>query len=172
MKRFRIIRRARHLGENESGGTIAELAILLPFLVLMVGAVAELGRFFQTYATLSKATRASARYLSKVAYEENDTTKNLTSAKNVALCGRTDCTGRDAIATGLTAANIDITPEFPPGGEGNPITVTVKIVNYNFQPILNLGALLNDNTFSLALPLKPSTTMYYMWTEPAGGEEG
>jgi len=172
MKRFRIIRRARHLAENESGGTIAELAILIPFLVVMVGAVAELGRFFQTYATLTKATRASARYLSKVAYEENDKTKNLTSAKNVAVCGKIDCTGQDPVAKGLTADNIELTPEFAPGGEGNPITVKVSIVNYNFQPIFNLGAFLGNDTFSLALPIRSSTTMYYMWTEPAGGEEG
>lgn len=156
------------MAENESGGTLAELAILLPFLVVMVGAVAELGRFFQTYATLSKATRASARYLSKVAYDE----PNLTSAKNVAVCGKTDCAGQAAVATGLTTANIQLTPEFPPGGEGNPITVNVSVVNYNFQPIFNLGALLGNNTFSLALPIRSSTTMYYMWTEPAGGEEG
>jgi Flp pilus assembly protein TadG len=168
MKRFRIIRRAHHLAENESGGTIAELAILLPFLIVMVGAVAELGRFFQTYATLAKATRASARYLSKVAYDE----QNLASAKNVAVCGKTDCTGQTAVASGLATANIEITPEYPPGGEGNPITVNVSIVNYNFQPIFNLGALLGNNTFSLALPIRSSTTMYYMWTEPAGGEEG
>jgi Flp pilus assembly protein TadG len=168
MKRFRIIRRARHLTENESGGTLAELAILLPFLIVMVGAVSELGRFFQTYATLSKATRASARYLSKVAYDE----PYLTSARNVALCGKTDCTGQSPIAAGMTIANIQLTPEYPPGGEGNPTTVTVSIVNYNFQPLFNLGALLNNNTFSLALPLRPSTTMYYMWTEPAGGAVG
>jgi Flp pilus assembly protein TadG len=168
MKRFRIIRRTRYLAENESGGTLAELAILLPFLIVMVGAVAELGRFFQTYATLSKATRASARYLSKVAYDE----PNLTSAKNVAVCGKTDCTGLNPVAAGLTPDNIELTPEFPPGGEGNPVTVTVRVVNYSFQPIFNLGALLNNNTFSLALPLRSSTTMYYMWTEPAGGEEG
>ncbi len=168
MKRPRIIRRARHLSEDESGGTIAELAILLPFLIVMVAAVAELGRFFQTYATVTKATRASARYLSKVAYDE----PNLTKAKMVALCGKTDCTGRNPVASGLSSGNIELIAEGPPGGEGNPITVTVRVVNYNFQPLFNLGALLGNNTFSLALPIRPSTTMYYMWTEPAGAEEG
>lgn len=168
MKRLRIMRRARHLTENESGGTIAELAILLPFLIVMVAAVAEVGRFFQTYATLAKATRASARYLSKVAYDE----PNLTTAKMVALCGKSDCTGRTPVASGLSTANIVLTPEFAPDGEGNPITVTVSIADYTFQPLFNLGGLLGNNTFSLALPIRPSTTMYYMWTEPAGAEEG
>lgn len=168
MKLLRITRRARHLAENDSGGTLAELAILVPFLVVMIAAVTELGRYFQTYSTLSKSTRASARYLSKVAYDE----PNLTSAKNVAVCGKTDCTGTNPLATGLSAANIVLTPEYAPGGEGNPITVSVSITDYTFQPLFNIGALLGNNTFSLALPIRPSTTMYYMWTEPAGGEEG
>ncbi len=167
MTRLRIINRARHLAENETGGTLAELAILIPFLIVMVAAVAELGRYFQTYSTLSKATRASARYLSRIAYE-GETTDLL--AKNVAVCGKPDCTGMNPVAPSLTVDNVAVSAEAAPGG--NPITVTVSIQNYNFQPLFNLGALLGNNTFSLALPIKPSTTMYYMWTEPAGGEEG
>jgi Flp pilus assembly protein TadG len=168
MKRLRIIRRTRHFAENETGGTLAELAILIPFLIVMVAAVAELGRYFQTYSTLSKSTRASARYLSRVAYDADTEAK----AKNVAVCGKTDCTGVNPAASGLSSTNVAVAVEFPPGGAGNPITVTVSIQDYTFQPLFNLGALLGNNTFSLALPIRPSTTMYYMWTEPAGGEEG
>ena len=168
MKRLRITRRARHLAENETGGTLAELAILLPFLIVMVGAVAELGRYFQAYSTLSKSTRASARYLSRVAFDEQSETR----AKNVAVCGKIDCTGVNPVVAGLTPTNINVVTEFAPGGAGNPITVTVSIQNYTFQPLFNLGALLGNNTFSLALPIRPSTTMYYMWTDAAGGEEG
>jgi Flp pilus assembly protein TadG len=168
MKRLRIFGRARNLAENESGGTIAELAILIPFLIVMVGAVAELGRFFQTYSTLSKSTRAAARYMSRVAYDAESETR----AKNIAVCGKLDCTGVNPVASGLTPTNVAVNVEFPPGGAGTPITVSVSIQNYTFQPLFNLGALLGNSTFSLALPVKPSTTMYYMWTEPAGGEEG
>ena len=168
MKRLLIFGRVRNLAKNESGGTIAELAILLPFLIVMVGAVAELGRFFQTYATLSKSTRAAARYLSRVA----DSETNEARAKNVAVCGKIDCTGVNPVASGLTSTNVAVNVEFPSGSAGNPITVTVSIQNYNFQPLFNLGALMGNNTFSLALPIRPSTTMYYMWTEAAGGEEG
>ena len=50
--------------DNEKGGTLAELAILVPFLIIMAASVSELGRLFQTYTTLSKSTRAAARYLS------------------------------------------------------------------------------------------------------------
>jgi Flp pilus assembly protein TadG len=167
MKRFQFTKRARHLAENETGGTLAELAILIPFLIVMVAAVAELGRYFQAYSTLSKTTRAAARYMSRIAYEGADTDEVV---KNVAVCGKPDCTGVNPVAPLLTTANVAVSVEQPVGG--NPITVTVSIQNYNFQPLFNLGALLGNNTFSLALPIKPSTTMYYMWTEPAGGEEG
>jgi Flp pilus assembly protein TadG len=168
MKRLRIIGRARHLAQNETGGTLAELAILIPFLIVMVAAVAELGRYFQTYSTLSKATRASARYLSRVNYDGDAADR----AKNVVVCGKIDCTSLNPVVSGLTTDNVTVSAEPAPGGEGNPITVTVSIQNYTFQPLFNLGALLGNSTFSLALPVKPSTTMYYMWTEPAGGEEG
>ena len=69
---------------------------------------------------------------------------------------------------GLTTDNIVVTPEFQAGGGGgNPIRVTVSIQNYTFQPIFNLGALINNNRFA-ALPASGSTTMYYMWVDPAG----
>ena len=166
MKRFRITRRAHHLAEDETGGTLAELAILIPFLIVMVAAVAELGRYFQTYATLSKATRASARYLSKVAFDADSEAR----AKNVAVCGKIDCTGVNPVAANFSTTNVAVGAEFD--GAGNPTTITVSVQNYSFQPMFNLGALLGNNTFSLALPIKPSTTMYYMWTEAGGGEEG
>lgn len=166
MKRLRITKRARRLAENETGGTLAELAILIPFLIVMVGAVSELGRYFQAYSTLAKSTRASARYLSRVAFDEETERR----AKNVAVCGKIDCTGTNPVVAGLTPTNINV--QFEPSAAGNPITVTVSIQNYTFQPLFNLGALLGNKTFSLALPIRPSTTMYYMWTDAAGGEEG
>ncbi len=170
MIRLRIFRRLSGWVRNETGGTIAELAILIPFLIVMVAAVTELGRFFQTYSTLAKSTRASARYLSKVAYDGPDG-PYARVAKNIAFCAKRDCTGIDPVVSNLEMDDIVVfPPEYPPGGEGNPITVTVRIQNYTFAPLFDIGALLNS-TFTLALPVRPSTTMYYMWTEPAGAEE-
>jgi hypothetical protein len=64
-----------------------------------------------------------------------------------------------------------VTPEFQEGGGGgNPITVSVTVENYAFQPIFNLGTLIGNDRF-MSLPASSSTTMYYMWIEPAGVEE-
>lgn len=158
--------RGRRFARNERGGTIAELAILVPFLIVMIAAVSELGRLFQTYNTLSKSTRAAARYLSNNAYDD----AQIARAKNVAVCGKPDCTGIEAAAKDLTVENIVVTPEFQEGGGGNPITVTITISNYNFQPLFNLGALLQADRLT-NLPIGSSTTMYYMWVDPAGVEE-
>jgi Flp pilus assembly protein TadG len=153
----------RRFARNEKGGTLAELAILIPFLVVMLAAVAELGRLFQTYTTLSKSTRAAARYLSNVAY----TGAEIEKAKNVAVCGKTNCTGIEPAAKNLTTDNIVVTAE---GDVGNPNTITLTITDYNFQPLFNLGRLLQADSFT-NLPIGSSTTMYYMWVDPAGVEE-
>lgn len=168
MKLLKFIR-ADRFTRDEKGGTLAELAILVPFLIVMLAAVSELGRLFQTYTALSKSTRAAARYLSNHPYDD-DPVPYITQAKNMALCGNIDCTGKDPIAAGLTIDNIVVTPEWPEGGAGNPTTVTLSITGYNFQPIFNLGAFLPENRFT-TLPVTSSTTMYYMWVDPAGASE-
>jgi Flp pilus assembly protein TadG len=163
MKKVLTFIGGRRFVENESGGTLAELAILIPFLVAMLATVCELGRLFQTYTDLSKSTRAAARYISKVAYDE----EQIGHAKNVAVCGKIDCTGIAPVAKNLSTANVVITPEYAECNCGNPIRVTVSIANYNFEPIFNLGAIIGNERL-MALPASGSTTMYYMWVDPAG----
>ena len=166
MKRLLTFLRGNGFVRNESGGALAELAILIPFLIVMVAAVSELGRLFQTYTALSKTTRAAARYISKRAYDNDE----IARAKNIAVCGKTDCTDAEPIVPGLTTENIVVTPEFQAGGGGNPVTVNVTVENYTFQPIFNLGTLIGNDRF-MSLPASGSTTMYYMWVDPAGVEE-
>jgi hypothetical protein len=118
---------------------------------------------FQAYTNLSKSTRAAARYLSNVSYDD----EQIARAKNVAVCGKTNCDGIEPVAKDLTADNVVVTAE---GDVGNPTSVTITITNYNFQPLFNLGALLQADSFT-NLPIGSSTTMYYMWVDPAGAEE-
>lgn len=164
MKRLRFVKR---FARNEKGGTLAELAILVPFLIIMAASVTELGRLFQTYATLSKSTRNAARYLSGQAYT-NDTIK---FTRHMALCGKLDCTGSDPVVSGLTLDNIVVEPEWKdPADPGNTLLrVTVRVDDFTFKPLFNIGALLQAERF-VNLPVKPSTTMYYMLTDTAGAE--
>lgn len=146
---------------QDKGAALAELAILVPFLVIMLAAVAEFGRFFQTYTTLAKATRSSARYLSNHPFTPQEQDK----AKNLVVCGKLDCTGNPALVTGMTAAKVCIQTTGAPKIE----TVTVSIPRdaggcgapHEYSPVFNIGALLHS-AFDISVPISPSTTMYYM----------
>jgi len=147
----------RRFIRHEKGAAMAELAILVPFLILLVAAISEFGRFFQTYTTLAKSTRAAARYLSNHPFATSQD-----EATNLAVCGQLSCAGVNPLAENLSSSNICIESTGSPKIE----TVTVSIggscaTAYNFKPLFNIGALLNTN-FMFRPAVRPSTTMYYM----------
>lgn len=168
-KRPRTIRKFHWLLRNETGGALAELAILVPFLVVMLAAVSELGRFFQSYTTLSKSTRAAARYLSS--HQFNNLEKG--RAKNLVVCGKLTCAGGDELVKGLSVSNVCIETTLTPAGTVETVTVSIPRQEtatcdgetatwLRYQPIFDIGALLNNNTFTLRYPFNPSTTMRYI----------
>jgi TadE-like protein len=146
---------------QEKGAALAELAILVPFLILMVAGVAEFGRFFETYTRLSKSTRAAARYLSNHPFDTNQD-----KARNLAVCGKLSCAGTPPLVANLTTANICIE------STGSPKVETLKVsipraggggcgAPLQYQPIFDIGALLHTG-FTFTPAISPSTTMYYM----------
>jgi Flp pilus assembly protein TadG len=147
---------------DDEGGTLAELAILLPLLAVMLAAVTEFGRFFQTYNTLTKATRSASRYLSN--HPLNDTEK--AKAINLVVCGKlTACAANEKLAAGIDTTSVCIETTGDPQVE----TVTVRIPRVAgdcgapvlYRPIFDIGALLHNN-LTLVLPIAPSTTMRYV----------
>jgi Flp pilus assembly protein TadG len=165
-------RKLRGLVKDESGGTLAEMALTVPLLIVLLAGVAEIGRYFQSYTTLTKSTRAAARYLSNHQYNNIE----IARAKNLVVCGRlTACTAEERLVKGASVDNVCIQTTKVAGSEQIEF-VTVSIprdatktcdadavaTKLPYQPIFNLGALLNNPTFSLTYPLAPSTTMRYI----------
>ena len=148
----RVLRRLRRFRSCEAGTQLAELAIVLPVLLVLFGATAEFGRFFYTYNTLAKSTRAGARYLTA----SNNATDD--DAKRLVVNGTTD-DGDTPIVSGLSTGNVNITREETV--PGFPETVTVEISGYQYEPIFDLGKLMGKE-FSLRVDVKPSTTMRYI----------
>jgi Flp pilus assembly protein TadG len=148
----RVTRRLRRLLACEAGTQLAEMALVLPIMLVLFGATAEFGRFFYTYTTLSKATRSAARYLTS----SNKATD--AGAQNLAVYGTTDDGATDPILSGLSPSNVDISREGTPGFYDK---VTVQISGYRYQPIFDIGKLMGKS-FSLSIDVKPSTTMRYM----------
>lgn len=160
-KVFKVVRR---FVRRDSGGTLAELAILVPFLAIMLAAVAEFGRLFQTYTTMTKATRSAARYLSNHKFDNDSKDK----ARDLVVCGKLKCAAGDPpLVTGMTAAKVCIESTGAPSIE----TVTVRIPRpsegdcgapHLYNPVFDIGALLHLQGYSLNVPLAPSTTMRYV----------
>ena len=166
-----IVKRLLTLIRCENGGALAELAIMVPFLVLMLAAVSEVGRYYQNYNTLAKATRNAARYLSNHPLDATERTR----ATNLVVCGKLACAAGDTpLVKGISSSNVclestgspkvaSVTVKIPyAAADCNPMTGASAATPYTYTPVFDIGALLNVPSFTMALPIAPSTTMYYM----------
>lgn len=139
----------------QRGTQLAEVALALPLLLLLLAATAEFGRYFYTYAVLARASRTSTRYLSgrllnSTVFDE---------AKYMAVCGQTTaCGNNNAVVSGLTPADVQVATT---GGTTYfPTLVTVSITYSGYQPVFDLGHLVGG-TWS-GLTMNTSTTMRYL----------
>lgn len=157
---FNPARLVRGFARSERGTQLVELAIVLPIVLVLLGASAEFGRFFYTYQTLAKATRVGARYLmTETAAGTSDAT-----AKNLVVYGNEAGTGTPVLS-GLSGTNVRV--ERTGGTAAFPAKVTVRIEGYIYQPVFDLGKLIGKPTFSLRVPVSPSTTMRYFSSIPS-----
>ena len=157
---FRPKRLLRRFARSERGTQLVELAIVLPVMLMLMGAVAEFGRFFYTYQTLAKATRAGARYLTT----ETATGAYDPKAENLVVYGNPAGTG-SPVVSGLTTDQVRISRTG--GTAAFPERVTVKIVGYTYEPIFDLGKLVGSPSLSLRIDVSPSTTMRYFSSIPS-----
>ena len=167
IRKIRSLRRSRRFqwlnrfGRDELGVQLLEAAIVIPILLVLFAAVAEFGRYFYEYTTVAKASRVGARYLasksvtSSIDYE--------TVAKNIVVYGNEAGTG-SPVLSGLTIENVTVT--YQGGTTGIPETVTVSITGYEHESLFDLGGLLNNDSLSLNVEVKPSVTMRFLLTQP------
>lgn len=141
-------RRLRAGRDCERGSQLAELAIIMPLMLVLLGATAEFGRFFYTYSTLLKGTRAASRYLVSQPVGASDA-----AARNLVVYGNTAGTGTPLVSN-LTTANVVITPN-----KVSAKTQTVEIQNYIYVPIFDLGKLTKSSTLSLGVNVGAKSTM-------------
>lgn len=147
-QRFTRARRCARAWRDERGSQLVELAIVMPLVLMLLGATAEFGRFFYTYTTLLKGTRAASRYL--VSHPVGSANA---AAKNLLVYGNTAGTGTP-VTSGLTTANVLITPN-----KVGARTQTVEIQNYTYVPLFDLGKLTRSSTLSLSVNVGAKSTM-------------
>ena len=168
IRKIRNTRRSRRLQwlsrfrSDERGVQLVEAALVIPIMLLLFGAVAEFGRYFYEYTTAAKAARVGARFLASKSV--NSGTNYELQAKNLVVYGNIGGTG-DPVLTGMTINNVDV--QYAGATSGVPETVTVKIIDYQHQSIVNLGALLKNTALSTDIDVKPSVTMRFLLTQPS-----
>lgn len=173
--RTKLLLKIRRLIAADEGGSLAEMAIMIPFLVVMLAAVSEIGRLFDNYTTLAKATRSASRYLSNHQLNSAEEAR----AVNLVVCGKLACgDGDTALVNGLTSANVCLETSGSPKVTGVTVRIprvagdcgsvdtaiggTAGATPFTYAPFFDIGALLHVPSLSLALPIAPRTTMYYM----------
>lgn len=160
LRRMRRRQINRSFVRDERGIQLAELAIVLPILLILFGATAEFGRYFYEYSTLAKATRVGARYLITTPINEQEKA----NARNLVVYGNLAGTGQPVVE-GLATDNIVITARNSAGAvilAGVPATITVEVSGFQHESIVSLGGLIKNDGLSLNIDVKPSVTMRYL----------
>lgn len=149
---------------REQGTQIVELAIALPVMVMLLGAVGEFSRFFYTYSALTNAVRGGARHACK--WEKN-ASWTIPETSRMVVYGDFSDTSNGPIVPGLTTNNVQVTANGP--SLNNIDSVTVKIVNYQYQPLFDLGQITGIKSLSLNIPMNASATMHQLYNGPTAG---
>ncbi|WP_076542205.1 TadE/TadG family type IV pilus assembly protein [Shewanella sp. UCD-KL21] len=153
---------------SQQGVAAVEMTILLPIMLLLIFATAELGRFLYQYNTLTKLVRDAGVYLG--AHADTRQTSNLPNpfidaecgnciaeTKNLLVYGSTN-TGTTPQLSGLTTSDITIT-ESPAGSRRLVISVSYdwqplfgeKLVSFGFGDDVDLSFNLNTHYAVTAL---------------------
>jgi len=159
-----VFAKVRRFIKREEGTHLVELAIVLPVMLVLFGGLAEFGRFFYTYSTLTSAVRAGARHACKW---ERNASWTFPETSNMVVYGDFSDTSNGPILPGLSTANVVIQPNGP--SVNNIDSVTVKIVNYKYVPIIDLGKLTGIPALTLNIDLNASATMHQLYNGPTAG---
>jgi Flp pilus assembly protein TadG len=97
---------------GERGANLVEFAVVAPLLVLLLLGIADIGRAFYSYITITNAAREGVRFASRFP-------DNLTDIQAAAV--------RETTGTPVALSSADVTVPFGFNGtRGNPITVRVQ----------------------------------------------
>jgi hypothetical protein len=158
-----IFQKVRRFFRREQGTHMVELAIVLPVMLVLLGGLAEFGRFFYTYTTLTTAVRAGARHACKW---ERNASWTFPETSNMVVYGDFGGSG-SPILPGLSTANVVVTPNGP--SVNNVDSVTVRIVGYKYKPLFDLGKLTGIPALSLSVDMNANATMHQLYNGPTAG---
>lgn len=129
--------------KRQQGVAVVEFALLLPFMLILIFTVTEIGRAYYQYNAIAKSVREGVRYLS-VRPKNIDVDK----ARNIVVYGNANGTG-SPIALGLSLANVPAPTWGTTGSYPDMNTVTIGVTGYTYVPLVSsvFGVVFNNITF-------------------------
>jgi Flp pilus assembly protein TadG len=137
----------KSLLSRERGQELVEFALMLPFLLLILIGIIDLGRTFHAAITIANSSRTGARYAISYGYEDIG---GVVSVDSAAIGSRAQA---EAQNSGITLDSVAVNcPPVPPDVcvHGGPLVVTVT---HNFQFLFN-AFIGNGLTLSHATEMK------------------
>ncbi len=157
----------RRFRRGERGTQLVELCLMMPILLALMGGATEFGRFYHTYATLSSALCAGARHASK--WEKN-ASWTIPETRRLVVYGDVSDTSKGPVLPGLLESQVLVQAN---GATEHTIeSVTVKLVNYQYQPMFDLGKITGIQGLTLKIYISPSVTMRQIFNGPVNGTNG
>jgi Flp pilus assembly protein TadG len=139
---------------RQRGQSLAETAIMVPILLILVFGVVEFSMAFRAYTVLTNATREGARNGAIGATAGSYPSD--CSAGTATIVGKT-C----ANLTGLSSANVTgVSVSYPNGNKpGQKVVVTTNYTYHYFTPVGGLIHFFSGGALQKTIDLKSSTTM-------------
>jgi hypothetical protein len=147
---------------REDGTQLVELALVLPVMLMLLAGSAEFGRYFYTYSTLTNAVRAGARHACKW---QRNSSWTFPETSNMVVYGDFSDTSKGPILPGLSTSNVIVQANGP--GPNAIDSVTVKIVNYKYVPLFDLGKLTGVPALTMNIDMNANATMHQLFNGPA-----
>ncbi len=162
MRAYQSIRlRVKRFVRRERGSQFVDLAIALPVLLVLLGGAVEFARYFYTYSALTNAARAGARHACKW---ERSASWTVPETSNMVVYGDFSDTSKGPILPGLSTSNVVVQSNGPSANKID--SVTVKIVNYKYTPLFDLGKMTGIPALSLNIDMNASATMHQLFNGP------
>lgn len=125
------------------GAVAVEMALLLVPLIVMAVGVAEFGRAFYQYNTVTKSVRDAVRLLSQHDPKDINYSTYISQAQCLVVYGSISCSG-SALLPGLSTSMVSTSTATTTTSMGNSIqivtvTVTGFSFNFAFNPLVFFG---------------------------------
>ena len=140
---------------HQRGLHLVEMAFIMPFMVILLGAIGEFGSYFHMRSTLLRATMTGANYIS----DKSSAATDLQAARRMAVCGKTTaCNAGEEVYPGFTESNVNVTIS------GDLIAgkyVVVETTGINYQSAVRLNLLSGRSQNWTTIPMVVRTRMLF-----------